>query len=121
MSRLRRWLRLLLCGARHEYLGFSAGPDFERKITVRMNAPECLEGLAKFRDPVAIITKNQLVARDIDSLCELENHKAIAVNLSLTSLDPNLQRVLAATDAVLSCTPRCDQACSCGESSSRCH
>lgn len=75
-----------------------------------MNAPECLEGLAKFRDPVATITKNHLVARDINSLCELEKHKPVAVNLSVTSLDPNLRRVLEATDAVLSCTPRCDQA-----------
>jgi DNA repair photolyase len=123
----------IYCYARptHEYLGFSAGLDFESKIMVKTSAPEllhaelesprwqpqtlvmsgvtdpyqpierklritrgCLEVLAKFRNPVAIITKNRLVTRDIDLLCELVKYKAIAVNLSVTSLDPNLQRVL---------------------------
>jgi DNA repair photolyase len=123
----------IYCYARptHEYLGFSAGLDFESKIMVKTNAPEllraelesrrwqpqtlvmsgvtdpyqpierklritrgCLEVLAKFKNPVAIITKNRLVTRDIDLLCELAKHNAVAVNLSVTSLDPNLQRVL---------------------------
>jgi len=123
----------IYCYARptHEYLGFSAGLDFESKIMVKMNAPEllraeleskdwqpqtlvmsgvtdpyqpvekklqitrgCLEVLAKFKNPVAIITKNRLVTRDLDLLCELAKYNAVAVNLSVTSLDPNLQRVL---------------------------
>ena len=123
----------IYCYARptHEYLGFSAGLDFESKIMVKMNAPEllraelesprwqpqtlvmsgvtdpyqpierklritrgCLEVLAKFRNPVAIITKNRLVTRDADVLNELAKYEAVAVNLSVTSLDPNLQRVL---------------------------
>jgi DNA repair photolyase len=123
----------IYCYARptHEYLGFSAGLDFESKIMVKTNAPEllraelessrwqpqtlvmsgvtdpyqpverklritrgCLEVLAKFRNPVAIITKNRLVTRDIDLLCELAKYNAVAVNLSVTSLDPNMQRVL---------------------------
>jgi len=123
----------IYCYARptHEYLGFSAGLDFESKIIVKTNAPEllraelesqrwqpqtlvmsgvtdpyqpierklritrgCLEVLAEFRNPVAIITKNRLVTRDIDLLCELAQRHAAAVNLSVTSLDPDLQRVL---------------------------
>jgi len=123
----------IYCYARptHEYLGFSAGLDFESKIMVKTNAPDllrtemespswrpqtlvmsgvtdpyqpierqlritrgCLEVLAKFRNPVAIITKNRLVTRDIDLLCELAKCNAVAVNISVTSLDPNLQRVL---------------------------
>src|SRR5438128_8902398 len=123
----------IYCYARptHEYLGFSAGLDFESKIMVKTDAPEllrmelesprwkpqtlvlsgvtdpyqpiekklritrgCLEVLAKFRNPVAIITKNRLVTRDADLLRELANCKAVAVNISVTSLDPNLQRVL---------------------------
>jgi DNA repair photolyase len=123
----------IYCYARptHEYLGFSAGLDFESKIMVKINAPEllrgelesprwqpqtlvmsgvtdpyqpvekklqitrgCLEVLAKFKNPVAIITKNRLVTRDLDLLCELAKYNAVAVNLSVTSLDPNLQRVL---------------------------
>jgi len=123
----------IYCYARptHEYLGFSAGLDFESKIMVKTNAPEllraelesprwrpqtlvmsgvtdpyqpierklcitrsCLEVLAKFRNPVAIITKNRLVARDIDLLRDLAAYSAAAVNISVTSLDSNLQRVL---------------------------
>src|SRR2546428_11389812 len=123
----------IYCYARptHEYLGFSAGLDFESKIMVKTNAPEllraelesprwqpqtlvmsgvtdpyqpierkvcitrgCLEVLAKFKNPVAIITKNRRVTRDIDLLCELAKYNAVAVNLSVTSLDPDLQRVL---------------------------
>jgi DNA repair photolyase len=123
----------IYCYARptHEYLGFSAGLDFESKIMVKTNAPEllraelesprwqpqtlvmsgvtdpyqpiegklcitrgCLEVLAEFRNPVAIITKNRLVARDIDLLRELAAHNAAAVNISVTSLDPKLQRLL---------------------------
>jgi DNA repair photolyase len=121
------------CYARptHEYLGFSAGLDFESKIMVKTNAAEllrcelesprwkpqtlvlsgvtdpyqpierklritrsCLEVLVKFRNPVAIITKNHLVTRDIDLLRELAASNAAAVNVSVTSLDQNLQRVL---------------------------
>jgi len=63
----------------------------ERKLRITRG---CLEVLAKFRNPVAIITKNRLVARDIDLLQELAKFNAVAVNLSVTSLDLNLQRVL---------------------------
>ena len=123
----------IYCYARptHEYLGLSAGLDFESKIMVKTKAPEllhaeleaprwepqtlvlsgvtdpyqpierklritraCLEVLARFRNPVAIITKNRLVARDLDVLKELSAHNAVAVNISVTSLDSNLQRVL---------------------------
>jgi DNA repair photolyase len=123
----------IYCYARptHEFLGFSAGLDFESRIMVKENAPEllaaewakpgwkpqtlvmsgvtdpyqpverrlqitrrCLKVLARFRNPVGIITKNQLVTRDLDLLGELAAHRAAAVNISITSLDPKLQRVL---------------------------
>ena len=54
----------------------------------------CLEVLARFRNPVGIITKNQLVIRDVDLLVELAAHDAAAVNISVTSIDPKLQRIL---------------------------
>jgi DNA repair photolyase len=121
------------CYARptHEYLGFSAGLDFETRIVVKEDAPEllrkelssakwqpqvlglsgvtdpyqpierrlrltrrCLEVLAEFRNPVAVVTKNHLVARDADLLGELANHGAAAVFLSITTLDGDLARVL---------------------------
>ena len=123
----------IYCFARptHEYLGMSAGLDFESKIMVKTDAAKlleeelsspkwkpqvvvmsgvtdpyqpverklritrsCLEVLAKFRNPLAIITKNRLVTRDVDLLSELARYDASAVNVSVTSLDPKLQRIL---------------------------
>ena len=123
----------IYCYARpyHEYLGFSAGLDFETKILVKEDAPEllraelaspkwqpkvvaisgvtdayqpierklqltrrCLEVLAEFRNPVVIVTKNQLVTRDIDFLKELASFDAAAVCVSVTTLDADLARVM---------------------------
>jgi DNA repair photolyase len=52
----------------------------------------CLEVLAEFRNPVLIVTKNQLVARDRDLLGDLARDSAAGVFLSVTSLDGELQR-----------------------------
>ena len=121
------------CYARptHEYLGFSAGLDFETRIVVKEDAPEllraelsaakwqpqvlglsgvtdpyqpierrlqltrrCLAVLAEFRNPVAVVTKNHLVARDTDLLGKLARDNAAAVFLSITTLDGDLARVL---------------------------
>jgi DNA repair photolyase len=123
----------IYCFARpnHEYLGFSAGLDFETKILVKEEAPKllrrelassrwepqviaisgvtdayqpverrlqltrrCLEVLAEFRNPVVIITKNELVTRDIDLLRELARFDAVLVFVSVTSLDSELAREL---------------------------
>ena len=123
----------IYCFARptHEYLGFSAGLDFETKILVKEDAPGllrqelnsprwnpqviimsgvtdpyqplerrlqltrgCLEVLAAFRNPVAIITKNHLVTRDSDLLGELSRCDAAAVFVSITTLDSALARVM---------------------------
>jgi DNA repair photolyase len=63
----------------------------EKKLRITRG---CLEVLTKFRNPVAIITKNRLVTRDVDLLRELAACNAAAVNISVTSLDAKLQRVL---------------------------
>lgn len=123
----------IYCFARptHEYLGFSAGLDFESRIMVKPDAPrlleaelsspkwkpqllmmsgvtdcyqpierkleitrKCLEVLAKFRNPVALLTKNRLVTRDLDVLSELARYKCAVVNLSVTTLDVDLQRIM---------------------------
>jgi DNA repair photolyase len=63
----------------------------ERKLKLTRR---CLEVLAEFRNPVGIVTKNALVARDIDFLAELARYKAITVCISLTSLNPELRRIL---------------------------
>jgi DNA repair photolyase len=119
------------CYARpyHEYLGLSAGLDFETKIFVKEDAPEllrreisspkwrprvialsgvtdpyqpaerrfqisrrCLEVLAEFRNPVGIVTKNRLVARDRDILGEMSAYRGAAVWMSVTTLDADLAR-----------------------------
>jgi DNA repair photolyase len=119
------------CYARptHEYLGFSAGLDFETKVLVKPEAPtllraelasrswtpqvlalsgvtdpyqpaerrlrltrQCLEVLVEARNPVAVITKNHLVTRDLDLLGELSRHEAASVAVSVTTLDRSLQK-----------------------------
>jgi DNA repair photolyase len=50
--------------------------------------------LAEFRNPVVIITKNHLVTRDIDLLSDMAKDDLAIVNVSVTSLDPKLQRVM---------------------------
>jgi len=121
------------CFARpnHEYLGFSAGLDFETKILVKEDAPEllrnelssprwkpqpvaisgvtdafqpverrlrltrrCLEVFAEFRNPVVVITKNELVTRDVDLLGALASDDAAFVYVSVTTLDGELARQL---------------------------
>lgn len=50
--------------------------------------------MLEFRNPVVLITKNALVARDADLLAELARHGCAAVFLSITTLDRNLARRL---------------------------
>lgn len=54
----------------------------------------CLEVCAELRQPVAIITKNALVTRDLDLLASLARDQAAAVYVSVTSLDPDLAGTL---------------------------
>lgn len=123
----------IYCYARpsHEYLGFSAGLDFESRILVKQDAPEllhkelssrrwkpqpvaigtvtdayqpierrlqitrrCLEVFAEFRNPLSIVTKSALVARDIDVLEKLVPFDAAHVNVSITTLDRKLHRIM---------------------------
>ncbi len=52
----------------------------------------CLELLARYRNPVTIVTKNALVTRDVDILSEMARWHGAAVLVSLTSLDADLAR-----------------------------
>ena len=63
----------------------------ERKLKITRR---CLETLLELRNPVAIITKNFLVTRDIDVLSKLAKHQCASVCLSITTLDPELRRVM---------------------------
>jgi DNA repair photolyase len=50
--------------------------------------------LAEFRNPVTVVTKNNLVTRDLDLLTELAGCQAVAVFISLTTLDADLRKIL---------------------------
>lgn len=121
------------CYARptHEYLGFSAGLEFETKILVKHDAArllrqflarpswqaetivlsgvtdcyqpaerkfcltrQCLEVALEARQPIGIVTKNALVARDLDLLSEMASLEIVQVLLSVTTLDRELARAM---------------------------
>lgn len=63
----------------------------ERKLKLTRG---CLEVLAEFRNPVGVVTKNALVTRDLDVLAELARHNAVVVFVSVTTLDPELRKVM---------------------------
>ncbi len=54
----------------------------------------CLEVLARFRNPVGVITKNALVTRDLDVLKEMAAWGGVRVTLSVTTLDEELRAKL---------------------------
>ena len=130
----------IYCYARnsHEFWGYSAGLDFERRILVKKDAPklleellkkkswqahpivmsgntdcyqpaeqqfkitrQCLEVFLKYKHPVAIITKNALILRDLDILKELAKDNLINVNVSITSLSEDTRRVLEPRTATI--------------------
>ena len=130
----------IYCYARnsHEYWGYGAGLDFERRILVKKDAPilleallkkkswkthpivmsgntdcyqpaekqfeitrQCLELFLKYKHPVAIITKNALILRDLELLKALTKDNLIAVNISITSLSEETRRILEPRTATI--------------------
>jgi DNA repair photolyase len=80
---------------RPQVLAMSGVTDPYQPVERRLKLTRrCLEVLAEFRNPVGIVTKNLLVARDIDVLGELAKHNAAAVFVSLTTLDGELRKVM---------------------------
>lgn len=123
----------IYCYARntHEYWGYSAGLDFERKIIVKKNVIELLEKTfskkkwkpqpimlsgntdcyqpiereleltrnilktcLKYKHPVAVITKNALIKRDLDILSRLAEHDLVHVMVSVTGTDESVRQLL---------------------------
>lgn len=74
-------------------LSFSGVTDayqpVERKLRITR---QCMEVLREFNNPVGVVTKNHLVARDKDLLGDLAKNRAAAVYLSITTLDAELAR-----------------------------
>lgn len=63
----------------------------ERKFQITR---ECLKVLLDFRNPVSIITKNKLITRDIDLFKQMNEYAGVEVNISLTTLDKELARLM---------------------------
>lgn len=63
----------------------------ERKLRLTRG---CLEVLAEFRNPVALVTKSRMIERDRELLAELARFEAASATLSITTLDPQLSRLL---------------------------
>jgi DNA repair photolyase len=63
----------------------------EKKLQITRR---CLEVLAEFRNPVAMITKNHLITRDVDILGKMAAENLASVNISITSLNPDLTAIL---------------------------
>ncbi len=55
---------------------------------------QCLEVFLRFRNPVGIITKNFLITRDLDILRELAQYQCVTANISITTLDAKLARLM---------------------------
>jgi DNA repair photolyase len=104
------------CFARptHEYLGFSAGLDFETKIVVKSRAPEllraelssprwvpetiALSGVTDCYQPVE--RKLELTRRCVEVLAEFRNPVSVITKNHLVTRDIDLYRELAAHEAV---------------------
>ena len=54
----------------------------------------CLEVAAEFRQPMALITKNALVLRDVEVLREMAAQGIVEANVSITTLDADLSRTM---------------------------
>lgn len=54
----------------------------------------CLQVAWECRQPVGIVTKNALVMRDVDLLGPMAVQRLAVVNVSITTLDPELARVM---------------------------
>ncbi len=78
-----------------QVLGISGVTDAYQPIEKKLELTRsCLDVLAKFRNPVGIITKNALVTRDIDHLKTLAQFNSAVVYISVTTLKNDLSRVL---------------------------
>ena len=55
---------------------------------------QCLQVLSEFRNPVAMITKNHLVTRDIDILSEMAERNTVNINLSMTTQNSELKKTM---------------------------
>lgn len=63
----------------------------ERKLEITRSI---LQTLLAFKHPISIITRSNLILRDLDLLEQLASQKLVSVAISLTTLDPALARTM---------------------------
>jgi DNA repair photolyase len=85
MSRVWKPEKIILSGNTDCY------QPIERKMKITRNL---LKVFLEFGNPVGVITKNDLILRDLDLLIKLANENLVHVVFSITSLDEKLRRVL---------------------------
>jgi DNA repair photolyase len=105
----------IYCYARptHEYLGFSAGLDFERRILVKEDAPQRLReafSSPRWRPQMVSLSGNtdcyqpverrlQITRRCLEVFCEFRNPVGIVTKSALVTRDADLLQELAAAGA----------------------
>jgi DNA repair photolyase len=76
-----------------EVIAFSGVTDCYQPAERRFRLTRsCLEVASEFEQPVAIVTKNALVLRDLDILRSMAERRLVHVSVSLTTLDGELVR-----------------------------
>ena len=90
---LREWLAR--DNYQPEWIAFSGVTDCYQPAERRFELTRrCLQVAAECGQPIGIITKNALVARDLDVLQPMAKRRTVRVLLSITTLDAELARTL---------------------------
>ena len=78
-----------------EHVALSGATDCYQPIERELQLTRaCLQVALDYRQPISIVTKNALVLRDLDLLQALAADELIHVNISMTTLDQALTKVL---------------------------
>ncbi|KTC99175.1 PA0069 family radical SAM protein [Legionella erythra] len=80
---------------RCETIVLGANTDPYQPVESKLNITRSLlEVLLEHRHPVAIITKNAMIERDLDLLSEMAGLNLVSVAVSVTSLSPQLKHIM---------------------------
>lgn len=76
-------------------ISLSGNTDCYQPIERKYELTRSLLGVClKYKNPVGIITKNQLILRDVDILKQLSEHQLVQVYVTITSLDETIRQKL---------------------------
>lgn len=90
---LRDWFNRV--GYVPEVIAMSGVTDCYQPIEKQLRITrQCLEVFLEARHPVAVVTKNALVTRDLDLLKEMACHRIAHVTISVTTLNQSLAKIM---------------------------